>query len=453
MLRAMITAILNSADDRSAHQNVVDGIRVLIDCDRVSLVQSAVMGTALTLATSGTTGVDSKSHVSVALRQLASAMNLTMPSETLMQQFTASSGSMVALVIPVRPVRTESRNSESKPDYGMSIIAEWISERPSRESLRSIECSVPFLIDAWQSRTQRAPKSMKAVWWGRGVLLCAVAGFLWFAFSTAEMTIVVSGSLQPTVQRFVFSPADGFIDAVLVSDGQEVAAGDMVAKIQSPQIQLQLNQLDAEIGLVNQKRDGLNITLNQVKPTDEQAAVVGSRLAGEIEELEARRQSLIAQRGLIEREADRLELRSPLHGTVIAWEAGKYLDNRPVKRGDCLFRIASLEGLWQIDATVPDWESGYVSRAFAASEESLRVEAAIATSPQSRLPCKLNHVGNAMIEVDGQQHLALTISPDAKIEDPRVGTSVTISIPCGKFTRWYLWTRSVIDGIHRRFWI
>jgi hypothetical protein len=370
-----------------------------------------------------------------------------------MQQFTASSGALLALVIPARPVRTRSLGAESFSDYGISVIAEWFSDRPSTESLRSIERSVPFLIDAWQSRTQRVPKPKTATWWVRGVSLCALAGLAWFAFSKAEMTIVVSGSLHPTVQRFVFSPADGFVDTIFVSDGQEVTAGDVVATIQSPQMQLQLNQLDAEIGLVNQKRDGLSITLNQMKPTDDQAAVVGSRLAGEIEELEARRQSLVSQRVLLEKETARLELRSPLKGTVIAWEANKYLDNRPVQRGDCLFRIASLDGSWQMDATVPDWEAGYVSRAFASADESLDAEAAIATAPQSHVPCKIKSIGNAMIQFDGQQHLALTIFPEAKLENPRVGTSVTISIPCGKFARWYLWTRSIIDGVHRRFWI
>ena len=216
-----------------------------------------------------------------------------------------------------------------------------------------------------------------------------------------------------------------------------------------------VNQIAAEIGLVDQKRAGLNITLNQLKPADDPTNLTGSRLAGEVQELEARRANLVEQKQLLDREQERLQLRSPIDGTVIAWEVEKYLENRPVRRGDTLLRVAALDHRWRLESAVADWESGYVVeayRALQAENKPLSVEYVLASSPGVRRSGKVLNISSTMLEVDGGQHLEVLVEPDALLESRRLGTSVTVSIPCGQFPRWFVWTRSILDAVHRRFW-
>jgi len=52
----------------------------------------------------------------------------------------------------------------------------------------------------------------------------------------------------------------------------------VVAVLSSPSLQLQLNQIDSEITLTNQRSEGLNISLNQIRPNQEQAETLASRL-------------------------------------------------------------------------------------------------------------------------------------------------------------------------------
>ena len=319
-----------------------------------------------------------------------------------------------------------------------------------------IEPMLPWLTDAWQGRSRPVNRSVlrsKLLKW-ISVAVCLGGGIIYF-MSPTELVILAQGTLQASEQRFVFAPAEGYVDKIYVADGQIVQSGEVVATISSPPLQLQVNQIAAEIGLTDQKRAGLNITLNQLKPADDPTNLTDSRLAGEVQELEARRANLVEQKQLLDREQERLQLRSPIDGTVIAWEVEKYLENRPVRRGDTLLRIAALDQQWRLESTVADWESGYVVEAYGAMQaehKSLAVEYVLASSPGVKRTGNVLSISSTMLDVDGGQHLEVMVEPDEMQESRRLGTSVTVSIPCGRFPRWFVWTRSILDAVHRRFW-
>ena len=118
-------------------------------------------------------------------------------------------------------------------------------------------------------------------------------------------------------------------------------------------------------------------------------------------------------------------------------------------------RIAALDHQWRLESTVADWESGYVVeayRAMQAEKKSQAVEYVLASSPGMRRTGKILSISNTMLDVAGSQHLEVMVEPDAMLESRRLGTSVTVSIPCGQFSRWFVWTRSILDAVHRRFW-
>ena len=445
-MRSIVRSILACNSANEADQVLVDGARCLLDADRVSLLQSVNKTNSQTIAISGLSRVDAKSDVVIALNRLSLSSDFNTPPNQQLTDLANETGSAMAIAIPVP-------ENESSLNF---VVLEWVEMDRYLANAARIEPILPWLTDAWQGRSgpvNRGVLRTKVLKW-TSVLVCLVGGIIYF-MSPTELTILSQGTLQPSVQRFVFSPAEGYVDRIYVADGQSVHSGEVMATIGSPQLQLQVNQIAAEIGLADQKRAGLNISLNQLKPADDPTNLTGSRLAGEVQELEARRANLVEQKQLLDREQERLQLRSPIDGTVIAWEVEKYLENRPVRRGDTLLRIAALDHQWRLESAVADWESGYVVDAYRATQvenKSLAVEFVLASSPGVRRSGKVLSISSTMLEVDGGQHLEVMVEPEAILESRRLGTSVTVSIPCGKFPRWLVWTRSILDAVHRRFW-
>ena len=458
-IRSIAGSILACKTAKEADRGLVDGARCCIDADRVTLLRWGSPSDGFqTLAISGHPRVDTQSNFVHSLQRRLNSTNSDIQSSVLLTDWAKEIGSAIAISYPI----------ESGPASGISpdgsrvkanslLVLEWFEEERYVHNAMRIESGLPWLTVAWQSHTASrsfiAVKSRILKWIVVAVVVSCFA--LYFA-SPTELTILSQGTLQPTEQRFVFAPAEGYVDKILVADGQLVRLGEIIATLESPQLQLQINQVSAEIGIVGQKRDGINITLNQLKPADDQSNVTGSRLAGEVQELETRRQNLLEQKKLLEREQERLQLRSPIVGTVIAWEVERHLENRPVRRGDLLFRIASLEEKWRIESTIADWESGYVveaQRAKLAETKPLTVEFVFASASKDRGTGKIEKLSNTMRDVNGSQQLDVVVAPDARIENPRLGTSATVSIPCGQFPRWFVWTRSILDAIRRRFWL
>ncbi len=457
-IRSIVCAILTCNRPHEVDKLLVDGARCLVDADRVSLLRShKPTANNQTIAISGTPKVDVNSNIVIALNKLSLSTVLDSASTDELTSLASENGSAVAIAIPIfHPGPSVLDRTNTTRKLVNFLVLEWSDKDRFVSNAFKIESILPWLKDAWQFRSQM--KSV-AIWptrflkWATG-MVCLALAVVYFAVPT-EMTILAQGTLQPLEQRFVFAPAEGFVDRIFVADSQCVQAGEVVATISSPTLELQINQVSAEIGLTEQKRDGLNITLNQLKPTDDPANLTGSRLAGEVQELEARRANLVEQKLLLDREQERLRLRSPISGTVIAWEVEKYLENRPVRRGDLLLRIAALEHQWRLESIVVDWESGYVVdayRATLAKNKPLTIEFVLASSPQEKRNGKISRIGNTMIDVGGSQQLEVIVDPDTPLENPRMGTSVRLSIPCGQFPRWFVWTRSIVDAVRRRFW-
>ena len=454
-VRAVTASILACKTANEADKVTVDGARCLIDADRVTLVCAGTrMRDYQTLAISGHPTVDLQSNFVRSLHQRLFSIRSDQKSFGQLAEWSTEVGSAVAVSYPIATLAGVSPNL-SRIAVDSLLVLEWFDEERYVHNASRIESSLPWLTVAWQSHTRSKSKGLQTLLLKWVILTVCVAGCVLFFVSPTELTIHAQGTLQPSEQRFVFAPAEGYVDKVLVVDGQLVRSGEIIAAMESPQLQLQINHVDAEIGIVDQKRDGLNITLNQLKPADDPSNVTGSRLAGEVQELESRRQNLIEQRALLDREHERLQLRSPINGTLIAWELERHLENRPVRRGDVLFRIASLAGQWQIESTVPDWESGYVVNAqrFQRAENTpLAVEFVLASASELRGVGRIDQMGNTMRDVNGSPQMELVVSPNLPVENPRLGTSATVSIPCGQFPRWFVWTRSILDAVRRRFW-
>ena len=453
-IRSVIGSMLAGRGERKADRLLVDGARCLIDADRVSLIQTNNDGgKTKILAISGQPQLDPNANFNLALQKLLTSAKGDVSDDQL-DAFAKDIGSAVAVLFPFGKLTDTKSLADRAADT--ALLLEWFDRERYSQNASHVSSTLTWVTQAWKDMPQT---KATALWKSRlvhGVFAAAiVTGSVLFFLSPTGLTILAQGTLEPSEQRFVFAPADGYVDKIHIADGQHVLAGQIVVSLTSPQLQLQINQVSAEMGLVDQKRDGLNLAINQLKSADDPANLTGSRLVGEVQELESKRKNLVEQKKLLDREQERLQLRSPIDGNVIAWEVDRYLENRPVRRGDPLLRIAALEQNWQIEATVVDWEAGYVMDAHQTKNEwnkPLTVEFVVSSSSGQTHIGQVSKISDTMRDVGGSQRLDLEVIPDKPIQRPRLGTSATVSIPCGQFPRWFVWTRSIIDAVRRRFW-
>lgn len=473
-LRLIANEIQTSPSKEIAARNFVNGACLLLDADRVSLLEATpenVSAGFKVLAISHAVKVDPSSpiveEILGAFRLFADAGNPNKALEALSIQQKMAATIAVPLTVNSGTSADQAVVPPSMSSY--LLLVQWADSERYHGAASAVKDVVPWLTDAWRHSQSmlRVPARIRSLFervpsWSHrvqrlSVVVAAAATLVFFSMST-QLTIRSHGTLEPTTQRFVFAPADGYVDEIFIGDGQLVKQGQPIAKLVSPSLQLELSRIDAEIRLVDEMRAGLDVAINQLQSNDDRSVVLGSQLAGEVKELEKKRESLTNQRELLAKEQLRLELISPINGNIISWDIEKQLDGRPVKQGDTLFRIAEIDAdknQWQIVVPVVDWESGYVSEALRKSIEadtSLKVTFALPSSPRKTWNGTINRSALTLHNDQESQQLDFYVSLDEAVPSPRIGTTAIVSIPCGMHQRWFVWSRTILDAIHRRFW-
>jgi len=134
--------------------------------------------------------------------------------------------------------------------------------------------------------------------------------------------------IEPTVRRFVAAPFNGILKHTVRESGDEVSAGEVLARLDEKEIEWNLTGLTADRNRAKKQKD---IHAAQ----KDRAGVQMSEL--EIERLESR----IA---LLEYQANNLEIKSPIDGIVIHGDL-KRVEGSPVSKGQTLFEIAPLDSM------------------------------------------------------------------------------------------------------------
>jgi putative peptide zinc metalloprotease protein len=181
-----------------------------------------------------------------------------------------------------------------------------------------------------------ACEAVRAVW-VRGRLPDMRAARLWLifgglavaggAFLTVPLPMRVTGQallqVEPEYVRHVVVPGTGgFVQEVRVRDGQAVRAGDVLAILANPQLEIKLRLNETDQALRGRQLSGQVAFLTEAGP--------GADLPGGVvpqTELELR--ALIREQGLLREQRDRLTLRAPAGGIVMGLAddlKGKWLE-------------------------------------------------------------------------------------------------------------------------------
>jgi putative peptide zinc metalloprotease protein len=126
------------------------------------------------------------------------------------------------------------------------------------------------------------------------------------------------------VRRVVVPERGGFLRMVLVRDGQRVRAGDVLAVLANPELEIKLRLNEADQSLRHKQKVAQLADLVDAGPGEEQA------LTG-LQQTEFELKALAQEQAVLREQLDRLVLRAPCDGTVMGLvateEKGKWLEN------------------------------------------------------------------------------------------------------------------------------
>lgn len=288
-----------------------------------------------------------------------------------------------------------------------------------------------------------------------GAVLAAIVAMiaaLWLI--PAELTVEARGQILPQERQNIFAPEDGVVVELLKDNGAEVAAGELLARLHSPALDIQLSEL---VGRHRTAQENLQAAetelLQHEQSSDSTAALQRAQLAAKVQSLKEELRGLESQLAIVRSQQAALDVRSPLAGLVITWDANRQLAGRPVNRGDRLLTIANVKAPWELVLDVPARRAGDVVRAQARHPGALAVRYQIGTNSSTIQTAKVEQVAPAtQLDDSGQPVLRLVAVPERQAyAAERPGATVVARVQCGRASLGYVWLRDLWDTV--RSWL
>jgi len=260
-----------------------------------------------------------------------------------------------------------------------------------------------------------------------GVLLMLVV--LYLAFGSWHYRVDASAQLNTDATRLISAQFDGRIDQVHVTAGDLVNAGSLLVTLDIRDLEQQRNELSAEISKTNTE-----INKFRAEGLLAETVIANSRLDQALAKAE-RVDTYLAQASST----------APFEGVIVEGEK-KDLMGAPVKKGDRIFRIAKVEGLY-ITLMVSEREMRHI-------QPQASGEVALLSHPSHNIPIRVSSV-IPVAQVKGQEGNQFMIKAEL-LEAPqpwwRPGMTGLARIDVGdKNVAWVL-SHRVVDRLRLMLW-
>jgi multidrug efflux pump subunit AcrA (membrane-fusion protein) len=462
--------------------------RRVIGCDRLSVLAKIGRHCRL-LATSGASHVERRSGAARRMEQLAELVRpldepawyadgqsdaLPPIAEALEAHAEESHARHIAVLPVARPTPGELASASGgiprqveKPTF--VLIAEQFDARSGNltpQRLQEVgELSATALYNAlevhelpfrWLLRPLAEAKRQVAKHVARstaiaGAALAMVAALI---LVPADFTVEATGTVEPTVRQEVFAPRSGLVEEVLVANGADVAAGQPLARLRDPSLELDLKRVHGEMETVRRQLEAARATKSSRDVRDANPVEL-YRLSASEREFEQQLANLQSELTLLDRERENLVVRSPIAGRVVTWDVASRLTARPVERGEALLTVADLSADWQLELDVADDRIGYVLEAQHQADAPLPVRFRLRSADAANT----GHVKTIGLSANIDTKDGATARPtvdvvvafdkselaDAARRDLRPGISARGEIECGRRSLGYVWLHDVWD--------
>ncbi len=304
---------------------------------------------------------------------------------------------------------------------------------------------------SWKSSLrQRIAFARPGQRWKWSLILLAVALFALVAIPL-PFSVPVEGSLEPIEKRVLFAPEQGVLDQLLAEHGSKVKQDQPLIVLRQPERELEAQRIQGEIETNETQLLSLRATKTQGDGNRQLTEM--AQLTAQEEDLKIRIVGLKRQLALIRSELERMTLRSPIDGVLVAWDAKRKLRDRPVQQGEYLFEVHQIEAGWEAQIEIPDRFAGYV----------IAAQSQAPTTLHFRMRSDATRVHAAQVDqIDRATQLDRYAQPyvpgKAKFEPesmlaPRAGARIVGKVDCGYRPLGFVLFHELIDLLRRNFWI
>ena len=477
-------AVHEDLDPCTTAYTIANEGRRLIGCDRVSVALRKGRKCKIE-AVSGQDTMDTRANSVMLLSKLATAVmrsgeplwytgsseDLPPQIEEAVHDYVDETHTKTVAVIPLRPPfdevpdgdesKQETPEEKTRMSIGAMIVEQIEDSRaPAEFSQRvdlvcehrvalanAMEHESLFLMPVWRTigkakwiiEARTLPKTFAVV-----AALGLLAAIL--CFYPKDFDMEAPGTLEPVLQRNVFVEVDGTVSTVHVEHDDQVKQGQLLFEMTNPVLDTQREELLEQIV---SRREQLRVTSRALGET--LTAVERNQVEGDRLRLRAELKSLGDQLKLVDQQISMLQVHSPMDGIVISWDNRDRLSNRPLVRGDVAMTIADFTQEWEIEAYMEEDRMGHVARALPDSGESLEAKYILKAAPKNQLKGTLApagiHDAAHLHDVHGQSVRLRIDVTEADLDDPQVGTEVTVKVKCGKRPVGYVWFHELVEFI------
>lgn len=268
-----------------------------------------------------------------------------------------------------------------------------------------------------------------------------------------DFTVEARGALQPSRTCDIFAPDDGVVQELLAQSGASVTADEVLLVLRNPALELEHKRIWGELQTARTRLAAVESVQVLNRRADADARRRDTELTAQREELEALIAGLEAQYEIVQQQQSALQIRSPIDGIVLTWNAEQLLAARPVARGQVLLTVADLTGPWHVELQVPERRMRHLSEAQRQAADKLAVSFALLTDPAQVRQGRLASVGGRTetTESGGAVVWATVDVEAAEITERLPGAGVVARIHCGQRASGYVWLHDLLDFV--RTWI
>ena len=449
--------LANASNHMQLNRGLVESLRESLDADRVSLFESNNEHARM-IACSGSASIDPNSTLVQSLEKKVFELHSENQPKLSDDLATHTQTHRYSLFMPWE-------NGGSCQSH--SLFIEWSNPQAIIDRVQKASNLFPMLNQTWQNqnrwlylppqvRTKAQEKSNAAKHTRTlpkgALILCGIAATAALGLIPYPFTIEAQAYLEPVDQRIVHASADSFIQNILVREGQLVTAQEPLVELRSPSLELQIEEVAGQQRALEEKKNGLRVAVNQLSSNVTDLANQ-TRLSADLKIVEVQEMQSRKKQEFLLKQKQELLVRSPIEGIVVGGDLKRELSDRPLQRGEALFRIADLQGPWQLILLVADRDGSYVQKAM--EQGPVEFDWGLENSTRKGMRASLESISRDVDQrpIQGPCRLANASIDHQQIDQPVIGAVAYARIPCGTKPLWYIWSRPLVEFLQKRFWL
>lgn len=257
-----------------------------------------------------------------------------------------------------------------------------------------------------------------------------IAFMAWFCLGTIDKSITVPATLVPSQVVHVAAPFSGTLAESYCEAGDRVLEGDLLARFDTRDLELQRNELISEHESLRVERDQAVGSRDLLTASQSRAklAVVEARLAS------------------LDRRLAGAEIRAPRDGVVLMGDLGLRI-GQTMPQGEPLFELAPPDRV-RLEIQLPEDLSDEV-------HEGLALRFASNARPEDPLDGKLERIRPSSEIVDMKSVFVVESELHGLGNHPwlRVGMEGVAKVQVGRDRVWRVALAGVLDYVHRELWL